>query len=157
MPPTSKANNVIIGALRCAAVMLVLGCAALLVLGWAAKCSCALSLGMHFVLALCRPLCKSCWPLPPPAARCIYQLATHPFRLSAAGRTWIDTYGDMTLLNSTTGAKAYLYFTPCGWFGAGRYEVRPRPLPSCQSSRNCDASCFRGCPCFLPPPVLTQA
>ncbi|KAI7842034.1 hypothetical protein COHA_004235 [Chlorella ohadii] len=39
------------------------------------------------------------------------------------GKTWIDTYGDMTLLNSTTGAKAYLYFTPCGWFGAGRYEI----------------------------------
>lgn len=88
--------------------------------------------------------------------RCVYQLATHPFHLSAAGRTWIDTYGDMTLLNSTTGAKAYLYFTPCGWFGAGRYEVRPCPLPSCRSSCNGNASCFRRSPHHLPLPVLTQ-
>jgi len=40
-----------------------------------------------------------------------------------AGKTWIDTYGDYTLLNTTSGAKAYMYFQPCGWFGAGRYEV----------------------------------
>lgn len=40
------------------------------------------------------------------------------------GKTWIDTYGDYTLLNSTTGAKAYMYFQPCGWFGSGRYEAR---------------------------------
>lgn len=39
------------------------------------------------------------------------------------GKTWIDTYGDYTLLNSTTGAKAYMFFQPCGWFGAGRYEI----------------------------------
>eukprot|EP00887_Chlorella_sp_A99_P003091 scaffold9.g3091.t1 len=39
------------------------------------------------------------------------------------GSTWIDTYGDYTLLNVTTGAKAYMYFTPCGWFGSGRYEI----------------------------------
>lgn len=39
------------------------------------------------------------------------------------GKTWVDTYGDYTLLNSTTGAKAYMYFKPCGWFGAGRYEM----------------------------------
>lgn len=44
-----------------------------------------------------------------------------------AGKTWIDTYGDYTLLNSTTGAKAYMFFQPCGWFGAGRYEVRGAP------------------------------
>jgi hypothetical protein len=37
--------------------------------------------------------------------------------------TWIDTYGDYTLLNVTTGAKAYMYYQPCGWFGAGRYVV----------------------------------
>lgn len=45
-----------------------------------------------------------------------------PFTLPA-GKTWVDTYGDYTLLNSTTGAKAYMYFKPCGWFGSGRYEV----------------------------------
>ncbi|KAI3429462.1 hypothetical protein D9Q98_005554 [Chlorella vulgaris] len=39
------------------------------------------------------------------------------------GKTWVDTYGDYTLLNSTTGAKAYMYFKPCGWFGSGRYEI----------------------------------
>lgn len=39
------------------------------------------------------------------------------------GSTWIDTYGDYTLLNVNTGAKVYMYFTPCGWFGSGRYEI----------------------------------
>lgn len=39
------------------------------------------------------------------------------------GSTWIDTFGDYTLLNSTTGMKAHLFFQPCGWFGAGRYEI----------------------------------
>ncbi|KAJ8899732.1 hypothetical protein K2173_019431 [Erythroxylum novogranatense] len=39
------------------------------------------------------------------------------------GRTWIDSPGEMVLTNMTTGDKAVLYFQPCGWFGAGRYEV----------------------------------
>lgn len=39
------------------------------------------------------------------------------------GSTWIDTFGDYTLLNATTGAKAHLFFQPCGWFGNGRYEI----------------------------------
>eukprot|EP00850_Spirogloea_muscicola_P013393 SM000090S24355 [mRNA] locus=s90:517932:520825:- [translate_table: standard] len=39
------------------------------------------------------------------------------------GRTWIDSPGDMVLTNTTTGDKVVLYFQPCGWFGAGRYEV----------------------------------
>lgn len=39
------------------------------------------------------------------------------------GRTWIDSPGDMVLTNLTTGDKVVLYFQPCGWFGAGRYEV----------------------------------
>ncbi|KAK9817890.1 hypothetical protein WJX72_003822 [[Myrmecia] bisecta] len=39
------------------------------------------------------------------------------------GRTWIDTAGEFTVLNCTSGAKCSLYFTPCGWFGSGRYEV----------------------------------
>ncbi len=42
------------------------------------------------------------------------------------GSTWVDCHGDFTVLNATTGAKASLYFTPCGWFGSGRYEARPR-------------------------------
>lgn len=39
------------------------------------------------------------------------------------GRTWIDSPGEMVLTNVTTGDKVVLYFQPCGWFGAGRYEV----------------------------------
>lgn len=39
------------------------------------------------------------------------------------GRTWIDSLGEMVMSNLTTGDKVVLYFQPCGWFGAGRYEV----------------------------------
>lgn len=39
------------------------------------------------------------------------------------GRTWVDSPGEMIMTNMTTGDKAVLYFQPCGWFGAGRYEV----------------------------------
>ncbi|KAL9322886.1 hypothetical protein ACSQ67_010939 [Phaseolus vulgaris] len=39
------------------------------------------------------------------------------------GRTWIDSPGEMIMTNMTTGDKVVLYFQPCGWFGAGRYEV----------------------------------
>ncbi|CAL4913784.1 unnamed protein product [Urochloa decumbens] len=39
------------------------------------------------------------------------------------GRTWVDSLGEMVLTNLTTGDKVVLYFQPCGWFGAGRYEV----------------------------------
>ncbi|XP_051134320.1 oxysterol-binding protein-related protein 3C [Andrographis paniculata] len=39
------------------------------------------------------------------------------------GRTWIDSPGEMVMTNLTTGDKAILYFQPCGWFGANRYEV----------------------------------
>ncbi|XP_073525364.1 uncharacterized protein [Phyllobates terribilis] len=39
------------------------------------------------------------------------------------GRTWVDSPGEMILTNVTTGDKVVLYFQPCGWFGAGRYEV----------------------------------
>ncbi|KAK6126075.1 hypothetical protein DH2020_040189 [Rehmannia glutinosa] len=39
------------------------------------------------------------------------------------GRTWVDSPGEMILTNLTTGDKVVLYFQPCGWFGAGRYEV----------------------------------
>ena len=39
------------------------------------------------------------------------------------GRTWVDSPGEMVLSNLTTGDKVVLYFQPCGWFGAGRYEV----------------------------------
>lgn len=40
------------------------------------------------------------------------------------GSTWIDTFGDYTLLNVSNGTKAHLFFTPCGWFGAGRFEIK---------------------------------
>ncbi len=39
------------------------------------------------------------------------------------GKTWVESFGEYNLLNATTGARARLQFTPCGWFGAGRYEV----------------------------------
>ncbi|DBA92841.1 hypothetical protein WJX77_001671 [Trebouxia sp. C0004] len=39
------------------------------------------------------------------------------------GRTWVDSAGDYTLLNATTGAKGSMYFTPCGWFGSGHHEI----------------------------------
>ncbi|THU46314.1 hypothetical protein C4D60_Mb09t03610 [Musa balbisiana] len=39
------------------------------------------------------------------------------------GRTWVDSHGEMIMTNLTTGDKVVLYFQPCGWFGAGRYEV----------------------------------
>lgn len=39
------------------------------------------------------------------------------------GRTWLDSPGEMVMTNLTTGDKVVLYFQPCGWFGAGRFEV----------------------------------
>ena len=39
------------------------------------------------------------------------------------GRTWVDCYGDFTLTNLKTGSVCALVFSPCGWFGAGRYAV----------------------------------
>jgi hypothetical protein len=39
------------------------------------------------------------------------------------GRTWVDSLGEMIMTNLTTGDKVVLYFQPCGWFGAGRYEL----------------------------------
>ena len=38
------------------------------------------------------------------------------------GRTWVDAFGALSLSCSTTGAKCVLEFTPCSWFGYGRYE-----------------------------------
>ena len=40
------------------------------------------------------------------------------------GGTWVDCYGNFKLSNVSTGTQCSLYFTPCGWFGNGRYEVR---------------------------------
>jgi hypothetical protein len=55
----------------------------------------------------------------------VYSLVPPPTKAHNViiGSTWIDTFGDYTLLNATTGAKAHLFFTPCGWFGSGRYEL----------------------------------
>lgn len=48
------------------------------------------------------------------------------------GRTWVDSAGDFSLLNATTGARGSMYFTPCGWFGSGHHEVSwPPPFPPC--------------------------
>lgn len=38
------------------------------------------------------------------------------------GRTWIDNYGPLSVTHVVTGNKAEVVFTPCGWFGQGRYE-----------------------------------
>jgi len=40
------------------------------------------------------------------------------------GKTWIDTCGEYKLINTVTGAKVTIEFTECGWFSAGRYEIR---------------------------------
>lgn len=37
------------------------------------------------------------------------------------GRTWVDAFGPLTITCKATGAKTVLVFTPCGWFGYGRY------------------------------------
>jgi len=39
------------------------------------------------------------------------------------GRMWVDTFGEMVIGCPSTGWEARLTFTPCGWFGASRYEV----------------------------------
>ena len=39
------------------------------------------------------------------------------------GSTWVDCHGNFSLANVSTGAKCSLYFTPCGWFSDGRYQV----------------------------------
>ncbi|GAV76580.1 Oxysterol_BP domain-containing protein [Cephalotus follicularis] len=55
----------------------------------------------------------------------VYELVPPPTKVNNLifGRTWIDSPGEMIMTNLTTGDKAILYFQPCGWFGAGRYEV----------------------------------
>uniref|UniRef100_A0A8R7QRD5 Uncharacterized protein n=1 Tax=Triticum urartu TaxID=4572 RepID=A0A8R7QRD5_TRIUA len=32
------------------------------------------------------------------------------------GCTWVDSFGEMVLINPTTRDKAVLYFQPCSWF-----------------------------------------
>lgn len=39
------------------------------------------------------------------------------------GRMWVDNVGPMKVTNLTTGWVCKLEYKPCGWFGAGRYEV----------------------------------
>ncbi len=57
------------------------------------------------------------------------------------GSTWVDCHGNFSLANVTTGAKCSLYFTPCGWFSDGRYQVDLFP-PS-------EATCNHSSPCAL--------
>lgn len=40
------------------------------------------------------------------------------------GRTWVDSYGEMVLKNVNTGSECIMIFSPCGWFGSGRYELK---------------------------------
>jgi hypothetical protein len=44
------------------------------------------------------------------------------------GSTWVDNEGAYALINTTTGARADMYFTPCGWWGNGRYQVGCHPV-----------------------------
>jgi len=39
------------------------------------------------------------------------------------GSMWVDHYGEIQLVNHTTGDKCILKATKCGWLGSGRYEV----------------------------------
>jgi len=39
------------------------------------------------------------------------------------GRLWIDHFGELELVNQTTGDRATLEFKECGWFGKNRWEV----------------------------------
>ena len=55
------------------------------------------------------------------------------------GSTWVDCHGNFSLTNVTTGAKCSLYFTPCGWFSDGRYQVYTL-LPT-------KAACHHSSPC----------
>lgn len=137
VPPTSKANNVILGAPpplpaccprrrawlppRTRAASLCMPPASLRSLTALSNTGSRAQRPFREHVLHWLPTSSTHPPAPP------YHPPTSPhLTLSAprfAGKTWIDTYGDYTLLNSTTGAKAYMYFKPCGWFGAGRYEV----------------------------------
>lgn len=39
------------------------------------------------------------------------------------GMTWVDTFGDLLVVNLTKGNYAALHFHQCGWFGGGRHKV----------------------------------
>jgi hypothetical protein len=39
------------------------------------------------------------------------------------GMIWVDVAGDFVVENLSTGDRCDLVFTPCGWFGAGRYDI----------------------------------
>jgi hypothetical protein len=39
------------------------------------------------------------------------------------GMTWVDTFGDMLVVNPTTGNYAALHAQQCGWFGGGQHKV----------------------------------
>ena len=49
----------------------------------------------------------------------------------------VDNEGDYVLENTSTGTRANLYFTPCGWFSSGRYQVG---TPVCILHYLCSAS-----------------
>jgi hypothetical protein len=40
------------------------------------------------------------------------------------GRTWVDTFGDLLVVNLTKGEYCALHFSQCGWFGCVRVRVR---------------------------------
>jgi hypothetical protein len=56
----------------------------------------------------------------------------------------VDNEGDYVLENTNTGARASLYFTPCGWFSSGRYEVRNKAQIELRTTAAKDDSCWAG-------------
>eukprot|EP01118_Nematostelium_gracile_P008516 TRINITY_DN2824_c0_g1_i1.p1 TRINITY_DN2824_c0_g1~~TRINITY_DN2824_c0_g1_i1.p1 ORF type:complete len:493 (+),score=138.66 TRINITY_DN2824_c0_g1_i1:988-2466(+) len=40
------------------------------------------------------------------------------------GSMWLDHFGEFEIVNHTTGEKARLELTKCGWFGKGQYEMK---------------------------------
>ena len=74
------------------------------------------------------------------------------------GGTWVDCYGDFKLSNVTTGTQCSLFFTPCGWFGSGRYEVScdPADSRSMPSDVYFKAMCMHSVSCCLCPVVFKE-
>lgn len=44
------------------------------------------------------------------------------------GGMWVDHYGDLVIVNNTTGDQCKLTFTRSGFFGAGRYEINGKVM-----------------------------
>lgn len=40
------------------------------------------------------------------------------------GKAWLDHFGELKIVNKTTGEKAIIEFTKCGWFSKGWHEIK---------------------------------